>query len=244
MSESLWAGRESETSDRRAGEPEWLCYQLAARHARGRRALDVDCGPGYGSFLLARAGASQVIGVSEDPAALGWARAQFAGPVVQFREGGGRSLPLASGDVDLAVSLETLERLRDVPAFVEELHRVLAPGGLLLVSTPLARGPQRLHPQDPRHAREYDDQELAALLSPRFSIAERHGLLRAPGELRQRDPGLGPRLQRQARRAVPELLRSLGRKLLPKPAQGPRGKLVTDGWESAPIQLALARRVG
>ena len=247
MREASWPIRDHEPSDRRRAEPEWLCYQFAAQNAAGKRVLDVDCGAGYGSWLLSRAGATQVIGVAEDPAGLAWARAQFAGPTVQFREGTFRSLPLASGDVDLAVSLETLERLRDVPAFVEELHRVLAPGGLLVLSTPLTRGPARLHPQDPLHVREADDVELAAMLSPHFSIAARHGLLRPPGRLRAREGGVGPRLEREARKLVPAVFRGLGRKLLGKSVGGgdePLARIVVEGWEAAPIQLVLARRVG
>ena len=247
MTEVSWPSRDHEPSDRRRSEPEWLCYQFAARDAAGKRVLDVDCGAGYGSWLLARAGAAQVIGVAEDPAALAWARQQFAGPTVQYREGAFRSLPLASGDVDLAVSLETLERLRDVPSFVEELHRVLAPGGLLILSTPLTRGPARLHPQDPLHVREADDVELAAMLSPRFSIAARHGLFRPPGRLRAREGGVGPRLEREARKLLPAVLRGLGRRLLPRSAgvaSEPLARIVAEGWEAAPIQLVLARRVG
>ena len=246
MSEASWPFRDHESSDRRRAEPEWLCYEFAGRYAGGKRVLDFDCGSGYGAWLLSRAGALQVIGVGEEPAALAWARSQFAGPGVQFREGAGRSLPLASGDVDLAVSLETLERLRDVPSFIAELHRVLAPGGLLVLSTPLTRGASRLHPQDPLHVRESDDVELAALLAPRFSIAERHGLFRPPGSLREREGGLGPRLEREAKRLVPASLRSLGRKLLGGAAglAPPLGRIVAEGWDTAPIQLVLARRVG
>ena len=246
MREASWSTRDYEASDRRRAEAEWLCYQFAGRLAAGKRVLDVDCGAGYGSWLLARAGAAQVIGVGEDQAGLDWARSQFAGPTVQFREGNGRSLPLASGDVDLAVSLETLERLRDVPSFIEELHRVLAPGASLVLSTPLTRGPGRLHPQDPLHVRESDDVELAALLAPRFSIAARHGLFRPPGRLRARESGVGQRLEREARKLVPAIFRGLGRKLFPKGAasSAPLARIVTEGWEGAPIQLVLARRVG
>jgi SAM-dependent methyltransferase len=239
--------RELLPQDRRRARAEWLCYHFAAGWAQGKRVLDVDCAAGYGSWLLGQSGASLVFGVSEDREALAWARRHFAGPALQFREGGGRSLPLASGDVELAVSFETLERLRDLPAFIEELHRVIAPGGQLLVSTRLTRGPARLHPQDTHHAREYDDRELPSLLAPRFSIAERFGLHRPPGRLRALEPGLGPRLGRELEReltrlAPPRLLEAAARWL--QRAAPPESRMVADRWEEAPIQVALARRVG
>ncbi len=237
----LWPTPESEPADRRRRNAEWLCYDLAARFAGGKRVLDVACASGYGAFLLASHGAAQVIGVDEDPEAIAFAQRRFVRGNLSFRAGDCRLLPLGSGEVELAVSFETLERLRDVPAFVEELHRVIAPGGLLLISTPLGHGEARLHPQDPLHVREYDGVELAALLSPRFSIAERHGL-HSPGDLRSRKEGLGPLLRTGAHKLLPERLRALGRRMVDR--EGPESSLVEAGWEEASVQIALARRVG
>lgn len=243
-SDSTWPVRDSEPADRRRHEPEWLCGQFAARRARGKRVLDVECGPGYVGYLAAKAGAVQVIGVTDSQAAFAWATGQFAGGPVRFREGPCHSLPLASGDVDLAISLETLERQRDAAGFISELHRVLAPGGQLVLSTPLTRGPQRLHPQDPLHVREYDDVELAALLSPRFSIAERLGLWRPPGDLRSRPRGVRVAVDRKVGTFVTKLLGPRLAGVLAGPAPEPRGTLSPEGWEQAPFQLVLARRVG
>ena len=237
----LWPTAMGEPGDRRRQTAEWLCYDLAARWAQGKRVLDVSCASGYGAWLLAERGASQVIGVDEDPEAIAWAQRQFARAGVSFRLGDGRLLPLGSGEVDFAVSLETVERLRDAPAFIEELHRALAPGGMLLLSTPLGRGDSRLHPRDPLHVREYEPGELAALFSPRFSIAERYGLY-SQGDLRARREGLGPLLRSGAHRLVPQTLRALGRRVFA--SAEPEASIVEAGWDEAPVQIVLARRVG
>jgi SAM-dependent methyltransferase len=240
-SKELWPTAKSEAGDRRRRTPEWLCYDLASRFAAGKRVLDCASATGYGAWLLASRGAAQVIGVDEDPEAVAYAQKQFVRPGLSFRLGDSRLLPLGSGEVELATSFETLERLRDAPAFIEELHRVLAPGGFLLLSTPLGHGEARLHPQDPLHVREYDGVELASLFAPRFSIAERYGLY-SQGDLRARTEGLGPLLRSGAHQLFPERVRALGRRLLDRAE--PDATLVEAGWEEAPVQLALARRVG
>lgn len=243
---ATWPTRHSEPADRRRQEAEWLYFDFAAARGslKGKRVLDVDCGSGYLSFLAGKAGAAQVFGVTDSVRALAWANAEFAGGVVRFRERPCSSLPLASGDVELALSLETLERQRDALGFIAELYRVLAPGGLLVLSTRLTRGPQRLHPQDPLHVREYDDVELAALLSPRFSIAERLGLWREPGPLRTRPRGVRAAVDRTVGSVMTRLLGQKIAGVLAGPAPAPRGRLSADGWEDAPYQLVLCRRVG
>jgi SAM-dependent methyltransferase len=242
--EASWPDRLTEPADRRRQEPEWLLAELARGKAKGRRVLDVDCGPGYVAWRCAVGGAAQVIGVSSSPGTLAWAQRHFAGGAVRFREGVGHSLPLASGDVDLAVSLETLEEQRDAPAFVAELHRVLSAGGLLVLSTRLTRGERRLHPPDPLHVREYDDVELAQLLQPRFSIAERLGLFRPAGSLRARPQGVRVSIDRAVGPVVTRLLGGRLAQRLAGPSPQARGRLSADGWEAAPVQVVVARKVG
>ncbi|MBS2022744.1 MAG: class I SAM-dependent methyltransferase [Deltaproteobacteria bacterium] len=241
----FWPTQDSEPGDRKRQAPEWVAYSFASREAGSRRVLDCACGAGYGSWLLSRGGARSVVGVDLEPDSIAWAKDHFAGPEVQFRVGDATSLPLSSGDVDLAVSLETLEHLRDAPAFVEELHRVLAPGGLLVLSTPLGRGDQRLHPRDPRHVRELDPEELTALLSPRFDIEQRLGMWTAPelGEprLRLRPGGLEGILRTGAQRVLPDVVRKVGRTLLDA-NKGPLAWIGADQWTTAPVQLVVARR--
>lgn len=235
----------SEAGDRQRQAPEWVAYSFAAREAAGRRVLDCACGGGYGSWLLSRAGAVSVVGVDVDADSIAWAQRQFPGEGLQFRSGDAASLPLASGDVDLAVSLETLEHLRDAPAFVAELSRVLAPDGRLVLSTPLTRGEARTHPRDVRHVREFDEAELAALLAPRFMVEQRLGMWTAPewGErtMRGRPGGLEGLLRSGAQRVLPDVLRAVGRSLL-EGNKGPLAWISAERWTEAPVQVVVARR--
>ena len=47
----------------------------------------------------------------------------------------GECLPIKSESVDLFFSTQTLEHVRDVPAFLREAKRVLCPSGIVIIST-------------------------------------------------------------------------------------------------------------
>src|SRR5687767_12797168 len=88
-------------------------YALAARLCSGLRVLDLGCGVGYGSDLLARGGAASVEGVDVDEAAIAEARRAFDAEGVSFTVADAveRLRRLESGEVDAIVSFEALEHL-------------------------------------------------------------------------------------------------------------------------------------
>ena len=101
----------------------------------GRTALDVGCGAGLLSEPLARLGAA-VTGLDAAPENIAAARAHAAGQglVIDYRAGGIEAV--ADERFDLVVSMEVVEHVAHPGAFVAGLARVLAPGGLLILSTP------------------------------------------------------------------------------------------------------------
>ncbi len=101
----------------------------------GKRVLDVGCGAGLLSEPLARLGA-QVTGIDAAPEVIEAARvhARAAGLAIDYRAGGIEAL--AGERFDLVLSLEVIEHVGDRPAFVRGLAGALAPGGLLILSTP------------------------------------------------------------------------------------------------------------
>ena len=107
----------------------WHRYHFASRWAAGRRVLDVACGEGYGSALLARH-AANVVGIDIAQEAIDHARHAYAGVAnLEFKRAPCTSLPLADHAVDLAVSFETLEHIEEQERFLDELKRVLSPEG-------------------------------------------------------------------------------------------------------------------
>ena len=100
-----------------------------------KRALDMGCGAGLLAEPLARMGA-QVTAVDAAPENIGAARAHAAGVGLDIDYRVGTTQVVAGETFDLVVSFEVIEHVPDPAAFVRGLADVLAPGGLLLLSTP------------------------------------------------------------------------------------------------------------
>jgi SAM-dependent methyltransferase len=136
-------------------------YRLAARLAPGRRALDAACGEGYGTAMLAAAGAD-VVGVGVDAATVEHARRRYG---LDVRVGDVLALPFDDASFDLVVSFETIEHTAEPLRMLDELRRVLLPDGLLLISTPNAR---EYRIDNEFHVEELEPEVLLDALRTRF----------------------------------------------------------------------------
>jgi SAM-dependent methyltransferase len=139
-------------------------YRWAAQAARGGLVLDAGCGTGYDSRLLAAGGAREVIGVEIARAMLETVAAGMP-DTVRLQAGDLRSLDFEDDKFELVVCFEVIEHFEDHFTVLDELVRVLAPGGLLLVSSP-NRGAYQ--PGNPHHLREFAPAELEAELAVRL----------------------------------------------------------------------------
>jgi len=150
-------------------------YRFAARLAEGRRVLDIACGTGYGAEMLA-ARAASVVGVDISEEAVAYCRATCRADNLRFLTGSVEDIPLDDGSVDMVVSFETLEHVGEAAQrrFMEEVRRVLAPDGLLLISTPNQavydeRGDNEFH------VHELSGEEFDRLLGASFKNVARLG---------------------------------------------------------------------
>ncbi len=146
-------------------------YAFAAAHARGRRVLDAACGEGYGSALLAAGGAGHVLGIDIDPASIAHARRRYGNEAgLRFEQADVTALDhLPAASFDLVVSFETLEHVEAQERLLDGFVRLLAPGGLLMVSTPDKRTySDESGFRNEHHVRELYRPEFEAMLRARF----------------------------------------------------------------------------
>jgi len=154
-------------------------YEWIARRVRGLRVVDMACGEGYGSDLLARAGAAAVVGVEANPEAYEHARLRYVRETLRFE----RALVETYDEpCDALVFLQTIEHLQDPDAVLERFRTLVAPDGAVYVSTPnvLTLAPPGARKSDnPWHVREYRPQEFEALCRAHFRSVALHGLFHA-----------------------------------------------------------------
>ena len=142
-------------------------YRFACRRLEdGPRVLDLACGAGYGTAMLATAGCNPT-GVDCDPQTVAIAREGF--PSGDFECADARRLPFADASFDAVVTFETIEHVADGEQYLREMWRVLRVGGVLICSTPNIA--YTAHPAF--HVKEYQPAEFYELVDRVFQNCER-----------------------------------------------------------------------
>ncbi len=119
------------------------------------RILDAGCGSGRNMLELRHHGDVTGVELSSTSAAL--ARERDAGEVIT---GSVLEMPFADDSFDLAVSLDVIEHLDDDLAALQELRRVVVPGGALLVTVPAYKWLWSGHDELNHHRRRYTRRSL------------------------------------------------------------------------------------
>lgn len=179
---------------RDAIDAHWGDDPRAALPLKGKRALDVGCGAGLVCEPMARWGAD-VTGVDATAENIGVARTHAGGAGLDIRYLPGELAGLDIGQFDLVTALEVVEHVADKPAFIASLANRLAPGGLMVLSTPNRTAASKLLLVEaaervgyvPRGTHHWDDfitpDELDELLaSAGLTMGEPRGISWRPGK--------------------------------------------------------------
>lgn len=167
-------------------EPEinWLfqrhlfAYRQSLGYVRaGEYGLDCGCGEGYGTQLLAETKA-RIIGVDVSQEAVSLAWTKYSGVQLGFIQANAVFLPFASNVFGLICAFQVIEHLSNHEAFLDEVRRVLVPGGIFIITTvnKLIYSPNSIIPGNEFHVHEFLPEELEDLLKHYFVDVEFSGI--------------------------------------------------------------------
>ncbi len=148
----------------------WNRYMAFQYLAESRNVLDVACGEGYGTALLAKVARM----------ATGWDLSEINIRHAKKKYGASRDnlnyavedacdLPACACPADVVCSFETIEHVNDIDAFVSGLTRVMTNDGIAIISAPKPHiNPATKRPFNPYHVRELSSEELELVLRNYF----------------------------------------------------------------------------
>lgn len=145
-------------------------YRYAEQYCRGKQVLDLGCGSGYGSAMIAKVAKSvHAVDVSEE--AVAYAKSHYPQENLCFASiEPGKRLSCADQSFDVVLSFQVIEHVLDDSGYLAEVARLLREDGTLLLITP-----NRAHrlfagqkPWNRWHLREYSISSLSRLASKHF----------------------------------------------------------------------------
>lgn len=145
-------------------------YKAASELVKGN-IIELGSGEGYGIKLLAPLAQKYLAVDKFDTDISGHANVEFRKQLLPSLAG------IADNSFDFAVSFQVIEHIEDDKTFISEIHRILKPGGQLLLTTP--NRPMSLT-RNPWHIREYSATELAERVGGSFSKVEVKGVYGSP----------------------------------------------------------------
>jgi SAM-dependent methyltransferase len=145
-------------------------YHLASKLCRGLRVVDLACGSGYGSSILAET-TTHVHGVDYDAGTIDTARVELAGKeTLSFEVADALDFLNRAVDFEAIVCFEGLEHLPDPEAVLDVMARHASSGKRLLLSVPNSRG---FGEENQFHVTDYGYEEALAA----FARFDEHELL-------------------------------------------------------------------
>lgn len=158
-------------------------YAMAIQLVNGKNVLDIACGEGYGTRLLANI-CDRITGVDIDEETVEKAKNKYIANNIEFLVGSADNIPAATGSIDVVVSFETLEHHDKHHEMMQEIVRVLKPDGILIISSPDKKNySDAINYKNPFHVKELYAEEFRELVGQYFQYNSFYGQALFKGSL-------------------------------------------------------------
>lgn len=141
-------------------------YAIAMSLVKDKKVLDIACGEGYGSYLLKRAGAKEMVGVDVSADAINRARKSFEASGIEFVLADVATIEqrYSAECFDVVISCETIEHIENPDTYLQSLKKLAKKDALFIITCP---NDYWYYPEDhqsnPYHLRKYRFKEFQQL---------------------------------------------------------------------------------
>lgn len=149
-------------------------YNVVLNNIKGNeKILDIACGNGFGSKMLAIKSKGQVVGGDLSNDAIDNCSEKWKRKNLQFIQMDGTEIPFMDKEFDIVVSFETIEHTTKFNELIKEFNRVVKPNGIIYISTPnkLINSPKGIV-INPFHTQEWYYDELKTIIGNHFKNFE------------------------------------------------------------------------
>ena len=130
-------------------------YEFVSKFTGGKNVLDIACGTGKGSLIVAKYGnAKSLMGIDIEEDAIRYAKHRHKNENLQFVVGDATKYTNADF-YDVIISFETVEHLQDHVSYLQNLNASLKPNGILVISTPISKFDLDSNPKNVFHVKEW-----------------------------------------------------------------------------------------
>ncbi|MBI3397217.1 class I SAM-dependent methyltransferase [Candidatus Woesebacteria bacterium] len=146
---------------------------------KGFKVLDVGSGTGYGSYFIATSNKCFVYGVDINKEAMMFSRSHYKKRNIKFIISDVLSLPFKNKEMDVVISFEVIEHIKDYPRYLKEIKRVLKDNGKFILSTPNKTKTLKGN-KSSYHVKEFGYEELNNELNTNFKTVKIFGQNKSP----------------------------------------------------------------
>lgn len=160
-----------------------FAYDYVQQFVGNKTVIDIGCGTGYGCKIFAEK-AQFIYGIDYHEEAITYCKKHYPAPNIKYIQMDANAIQFGR-QFDLAVSFQVIEHMPNLAIFISQLKQVVKPNGMIFITTPNVKRPNRGEEQNPFHFNEMNYTKFEKLMGDNFSSFEIFGVAYAsPNKMR------------------------------------------------------------